>query len=611
MSTEIRTQILQAIDIVELISQTVALKRRGKDYVGLCPFHQEKTPSFHVSPSRQSFYCFGCKANGTVFDFVMKRDRIEFREALEILAKQAGIDLPRFGGSKENAGERQALIEANSAACRFFENQFWHPQLGAVARAYMAQRGFTDETLKRFQVGLAVDAWDALLTSPVGRKLGPHTLATAGLVKPRQQGGGFYDTFRNRIIFPIRSEQGQIIAFGGRILPGSQDPAKYLNSPETPLFSKSRCIFALDLARQRIVESRTVAVVEGYTDVLMAHQFKASNVVSVLGTAMTEQHVAILRRFADRIVLLFDADNAGDLAVNRVVQLFLTQPVEIAVASMPPGMDPDEYLLRHGLEAFDRLLAEATDALEYAWKQLSVRFVSGSGDLTGQQKAASEYLDLLSRAHGQGSVDQIRWGAALARVSRLLGLPMPDLHRRLSVHKRFSRKALGSHAAIAGEALQQAPAGKRLPDAQDLAEQWILGVLLLEPRHWTRVQQEVGIEEFTNPARKRLAEVFWTHQRDEGEPVFNEFVAGLDETLRSLAIELVEEVENLGDLDQRLTSALEHFTLARRKREQQQAVGAAVQLQAQAMSAEQQNELLRKLAENKARPDLRSVPYSS
>src|SRR5207248_7590395 len=180
---------------------------------------------------------------------------------------------------------------------------------------------------------------DALLKGPVGRKFNPQHLAAGGLVKPRDRGEGFYDTFRNRLIFPSRNENGQVIAFGGRVMPQSQDPAKYLNSPETPLFSKSRCVLGLDLARQRIVDTRSVAVVEGYTDAVMAHHYGVSNVVSVLGTALTEQHVQILRRFADRIVLLFDADEAGDTAVDRAVELFLTQPIELAIASIPDVTD--------------------------------------------------------------------------------------------------------------------------------------------------------------------------------------------------------------------------------------------------------------------------------
>lgn len=606
MSSDVRAQILQAVDLVELISQTVALKRRGKDFIGLCPFHQEKTPSFHVSPSRQSFYCFGCKASGTAFDFVMRRDRVEFKEALEILARQAGIELPQFSGPKQDKGQRQALLDAHSEACRFFEKLLYTPQ-GEAARQYLKERGFTGESLIRFRVGLAADAWDALLKGPVGRKFSPEILALAGLVKSRERGDGHYDTFRNRIMFPIRNEAGQIIAFGGRVIPGSTDPAKYLNSPETPLFNKSRSIFGLDLARQRIVETRTVAVVEGYTDVVMAHQFGASNVVSVLGTAMTEQHVAILRRFADKIVLLFDADSAGDAAVDRVLQLFLTQPVEIAVASLSDGLDPDEYLLKFGLESFDTLLANAQDALTYAWKQLSRRFTASSG-LTDQQKATAEYVELLSKAAGSGPVDSIRLGAVLARVSRLTDIPLEELHERCR-----PKRSKGPIHRTEPEAMGEAPAAPSgiqdsRPRAQDLSERWILGALLLRPADWQQVQACIAPTDFTDEARRKLAAAYWMHQRDEGEPVFSEFLATLeDESVKVLAIELVEEAEQWLDVEQRLQGALEHLAEMRRKRESQQAISALVRSKEQPLSADQEIELLRQLSQSKAIPDMRKI----
>ena len=396
-----KSLVLAATDIVELIGQTVSLKRRGKDFVGLCPFHQEKTPSFHVNPSKQYFRCYGCKEGGNAIDFVIKRDRVEFIDALKILAQRAGIDLPRFGASKEKSSERQLLLEAHSAACALFEKFRADSVTGKPAREYLTSRGFNADSIQRFQIGFVPDAWDALIRSPVLKKYPVGLLQQAGLVKAREDATGHYDTFRNRLMFPIRDETGRVIAFGGRVMPGDDSPAKYLNSPETPLFSKSRIVFGLDLARQKIVETRTVAVVEGYTDVVMAHQFGATNVVSILGTAMTEQHVNILRRFADRIVLLFDADTAGDLAVNRAVELFLTQPIEIAIASIPEDLDPDEYLLKHGLDAFNKLLADARDALTYKWKQLDRQF-NDSVDLTGQQKAVEQYLELLSQARGSG-----------------------------------------------------------------------------------------------------------------------------------------------------------------------------------------------------------------
>ena len=440
LGSDFKAQVLQATDIVQLIGQSVALKRQGKDFVGRCPFHQEKTPSFHVSPAKQFYHCYGCKKHGNAIDFVIERDRVDFKEAMVLLGRQAGIEMPHFGASKEHASERQMLLDAHSATCLFFEKLLTHEQIGAAARAYLDKRGFNAESIKRFRIGLAPDSWNGLLTSAVGKKFSPRQLELAGLAKANQRGDGYYDTFRNRLIFPIRDEGGRIIAFGGRKMREEDEP-KYLNSPETALFSKSRCIFGLDLARQRIIETGTVAICEGYTDTVMAHQFGASNVVSIMGTGMTEQHLGMLRRFANRIVLLFDGDSAGEAAVDRVVELFLRHPVEIAIATMPQGLDPDEYLLQHGAEAFEKLLAGATDALEYKWRTLARHMVTEKGDLTGQQKAVQQYLELLSSARGGGPVDNMRWGAALAR-----GQPAHrDAHRRTApAVPRAARECTGA-----------------------------------------------------------------------------------------------------------------------------------------------------------------------
>ncbi len=602
--TDYKTQVLQSFDIVELIGQTVALKRRGKDFVGLCPFHQEKTPSFHVSPTRQFFHCYGCKAGGNAIDFVMKRDRLEFVEALRLLGRQAGIEMPQFGVSRQNMGEREMLLNAHSAACMLFEKLLSHPQQGVAARDYLARRGFTDESIRRFQIGYVPEAWDTLLRGLTNRKFTPPQLASAGLVKPRNNGDGYYDTFRNRVMFPIRDDAGRVIAFGGRIMPGAEDPAKYLNSPETPLFSKSRCIFGLDLARQKIVESRTVAVVEGYTDVVMAHQYGATNVVSILGTALTEQHVAILRRFADRIVLLFDADTAGESAVNRAVELFLTQPVEIAIASMPEGVDPDEFLLKHGLEAFEKVLADASDALTFKWKQLSRQF-QAANDLTGQQKAVEQYLQTLSQARGAGPVDALRWGAALSRVSRLIEIPVEELNRRFrGAKKPASRPVVESPSDSTPETPPPEPL-QRPVTAQDRAEWWILGALLVQPHQWHEVQKYLHPNDFTENRRKRLAEIYWDHQRDEGEPIFNVFLGLLeDPALTELAIELVDEVERLPDVEQTLVESVRLFAEIHRQRVEQQKLVAELRRTNDNRLAEHEVDLLRQLQEKARRPDV-------
>jgi DNA primase len=581
---------MAATDIVDLIGRTVSLKKRGKDFLGLCPFHTEKTPSFHVNQPRQFYYCFGCKAAGDAINFVKQRDRVEFMDALKTLATDAGIPIPTFGrGDRQDAGETQICYDANSLAAMFFEKLLSDPNVGKAAREYLKSRGITPETAAKFHIGLAIDAWDALLKGPVGKKFSPQQLFTAGLVKQRDTDkGGFYDTFRNRLMFPIRDPSGRVIAFGGRVMPGSPpDTAKYLNSPESPVFSKSRTIYGLDLARQRIVETQTVVMVEGYTDVVMAHQFGAANVCAVLGTAMTEQHVNTLRRFANRIVLLFDPDTAGELAVDRAVSLFLSQPVEIAIASLGEDLDPDEYLLKYGLEAWEKLIAAAPNALVHKWRQLVRRFTADDADnLTGQQKAVEAYLELIAQARSAGPSDPIRWGLMVAQVSKLTGIEVNLLQKRLASVRPPAKPAhpapTAQNDAGDSEVPQNQPAVQNrrktgVLSARDRAECWILGTLLLFPDKWASIQTQVQPEDFTESRRRRLAEVYWNHQRDEGEPVFNEFLALLDDQvaagdsggpvtgadLRELAIEVSGEVETLygatADPNQGLADAIEHL----------------------------------------------------
>lgn len=635
--SDLKAQVLQATNIVELIGQTVALKKRGANYTGLCPFHQEKTPSFSVNPARQFFHCFGCKESGNAIDFVMKRDRVEFMDALKVLADRAGIQMPRRGQDAARTTERQQLFEAQAAACAFFEKQLAHAEIGAAARAYLEKRGFTPETVRQFHVGLAPESWDALLKHLTGRKFQPDLLARAGLVKARQTGPGFYDTFRNRIMFPIFDESHseplltRIAAFGGRAMPGSQDPAKYLNSPETPLFSKGRTVYGLNFARERMQKTGTAVVVEGYTDVVIAHQFGASNVVSVLGTALTEQHVTTLRRFAGKIVLLFDADEAGGRAADRAVELFLTQDVEIAIASMPEGMDPDEYFLKFGAEVFERdVVAAAKDVLSYKWDQLARQFKASGGEITRQQEAVKAYLELLAQARGSGPVDPLRWGAALARVSRLTEMSIDDLHRQFRKPAATARRMVttpptgpGGHGRVpvgrGGAGMPggtdvrpghdgQAPAtdpgaegvGESAPGqsgwaaepvspARELAERQILGILLREPRRWEAVQLAVHVEDFAAGARRALAEIYWQHQRDEGEPVFSEFLGVLGPpALKALAVELLESVEEFGaeQTEQTLDGALAFFEDERRRRAEQKQVAELRRISQQSVGPE-------------------------
>jgi len=565
--SDLKTRVLEATNIVELIGQTVQLKRAGRDFIGLCPFHQEKTPSFHVYASKQFYYCYGCKKHGNAIDFVIERDRVEFVDAMRTMAEAKGIPVgPKGAGSGQRAGETQILRDAHSAACQFYEKQLAQPALGQAARDYLVKRGFNDESIQKFRIGLAAEGWDRFATSPQAKKFTPAQLALAGLLKPRQQGEGYYDTFRDRLMFPIFDKDGRIIAFGGRVMPGSDDPAKYLNSPQTPLFDKGRCAFGLHLAQDKIRATRTVAVVEGYTDVVMAHQFGCTNVVSVLGTALTARHLELLSYYADRVVLLFDPDAAGDVAVDRALELYLTQEkVEVAIASLPDGLDPDEFLLKHGAEAFDATLAGATDALAYKWRQLSGRMNQRTSSLNDQQKAVDEYLTALSSARKSGHVDPIRWGSAVNRVSRLTGIPPEQLQRRLGKPARSRQTSPLAHAPM--PVLPKS----EVPTANDKAEGFVLGYLLCEPADWADIQKFVEPAGFAPGPRRMLAEIYWQHQRDEGQPVLNQFLSLLDgqADIKELATQLAQEVQTTAEPRQFLQACIEYFRLQRLRLEQE------------------------------------------
>jgi DNA primase len=344
----------------------------------------------------------------------------------------------------------------------------------------------------------------------------------------------------------------------------------------------------------------------------MAHQFGVSNVVATLGTAMTEQHVNILRRFADRIVLLFDADEAGETAVNRAVELFMSQPVDFAVATMPDETDPDEYLMQQGTEAFQKLLDDAPSVLSFLVKQFKRRWTANENNIPEQQKALEAFMTPFLKARNERAIDETRWGAVIATLAKETGIPTAELHRRYGKAPKARRSV---QAGPASEPNNNAPAGpgvRKLPTAQDLAECRILGALLLEPARWHDLQQSVGPADFTDENRRKLAEVYWHHQRDEGEPVFNQFLSDLAEPggpgLVELAVELVDEVQEMPALNDAVRDAVLHLEEVRQRREEQKLVA---QLRRTDEQRAEQDELslLKQLQDSARRPNLRRVGF--
>jgi DNA primase len=438
-----------AIDIVSLVGEYLPLHRAGSKFKALCPFHDDHNPSLELNPERQSYKCWSCGAGGDIFDFVKDYERVEFPEALRMLADRAGVALenPSSGAAPGGPSKSDLL-----SACDWAERAFRTSLVGSdEARQYLGRRGISAEMVDRFGIGFAPDRRDWLLSR--GRREGYEDtlLEKAGLISRSEKEGTLRDRFRGRVIFPIRDIRGRAIAFGGRVLPDVEKRmaesglgvAKYLNSPETPLFQKRRNLYAVDLARDAARKEGWVAVVEGYTDVVAAHQVGLSNVVGTLGTALGDDHIRALRRLADRAVLVFDGDEAGQKAADRSLELFLNHELDVRVLTLPQGLDPCDFLLGEGQDAFLALVEGASDPLDHLVDRASTSF--DLDDLDGARRAADAVLDVLARlpgADGRGRAGlDLKAAKALDHLAQRLRLPVEALRRDLSKRRRTDRAA--------------------------------------------------------------------------------------------------------------------------------------------------------------------------
>ena len=363
------TEIRDTCNIVDIVGESVVLKKAGQNFVGLCPFHGEKTPSFTVSPHKQMFYCFGCGEGGTVFSFLMKHQGISFPDAVKQLAERFGIQLPRRELSpeqKKRLSERDQMFQLNRLALDFYRHVLQKDPMGEVARRYLKKRGFTADTAATFQFGYAPPGWDHLL-GYLNHKRMPLPLAErAGLVVRRQSGHGHYDRFRGRIIFPICDPGGRVVAFGGRVLDDALP--KYLNSPESEIYSKSRSLYGLDVARNHCRSSEQVYIVEGYFDVSALHQHGIREAVGTLGTSLTREHVRMVQGLigaGGRAFLVFDSDEAGIKAARRSVALFEKGFVDARILVLPPGHDPDSFIFEHGQDKLRALAVKAKGLMAF------------------------------------------------------------------------------------------------------------------------------------------------------------------------------------------------------------------------------------------------------
>jgi DNA primase len=392
-------QVRDGTDLVAVVSRHVRLERRGNSYVGLCPFHQERSPSFNVVPHKHMYHCFGCRAGGDVFRFLMQMDGISFIEAVKELAAPLGIEVPEREITEEERRAlraRATLYDVLEEAAQLYESVLWTRPEGEPGRQYLEKRGISQETARKARLGYAPGGWSTLLDHLRQRRLPPKLAIEVGLARPRREGDGAYDAFRERVLFPIRDEKSRVIAFGGRLLEG--EGPKYINSPETPLYQKSQVLYALDQARLAIQQRDRILVVEGYFDVVSLHQAGFTEAVASCGTALTPEHLDKIRRLTSNIVVLLDADEAGSRAAERALPMFLAAGLSPWRLDLPGAKDPDELVRTEGAGAMERALAQKQPLLDwFIDRKLDQRGHSA----VGRQKTLEDLLPLLHQfPHG-------------------------------------------------------------------------------------------------------------------------------------------------------------------------------------------------------------------
>jgi len=485
-------EIRQAVDIVDVVSGSLTLRRRGKNFFGLCPFHQEKTPSFSVNPQMQIFRCFGCGAGGNVFHFVMRMEGLSFPDAVRWLAERAGIPLELEEEDREETRLRENLFRANQLAADFYREQLFAPA-GKRALSYLRGRGFSDETIEAFGLGYAPDSWDAVLILGQKQGLTPELLEQAGLVI-RREGGGYYDRFRDRVVFPLYNLSGRVIGFGARRLQEDDESPKYINSPETPIYKKGTNLYGLYQAREAVREQDLAVVVEGYTDLISLYQNGLRNVVATLGTALTPEQARLIRRYTRNVVLFYDSDSPGFKAALRGAEIMVSEDIDVKIAAVPTGEDPDSYVRKRGAEAVRSHLDESASLFEFRLRR-ELESVQPS-DPSGRAAVASSVLESVS--YVKNRLKRSVWVSWLADQLDLDERALTaELNRLLSLRRRPQ----GVPAT--------APSARSRPKSRrSEAERMLVGVLLHSESLGERVVEGLRLVELTDPAVREILRAY-------------------------------------------------------------------------------------------------------
>ena len=582
--------IKQAVDIVALVGESLTVHRAGSKFKTLCPFHDDHHPSMELNPDRQSFKCWSCGAGGDIFDFVKDYERVDFPEALRMLADRAGISLEGNDSGVASGPSKAALFEVTAWAEAAFVEALTAESEGM---AYLLGRGITAESAARFRLGYAPEARDWLITRARRAGIAPGLLEQVGLIVRSENHPIPHERFRGRLIFPIHDPRGRVLGFGGRILPSVERTladsgrrvAKYLNSPETPLFQKRRVLYGADLARPAGRTEGWVAVVEGYTDVIAAHQVGLTNVVGTLGTALGDDHVTALRRMTDRAVLVFDGDEAGQKAADRSLELFLGHEVDVRVLALPAKFDPCDFLLEQGAVPFRGMVDRAVDPLTFAIERAGSRFDLGA--MEGSRLAAEYVLAVFARiplGNGKAGLD-LKIAKGLDTLSRKLSIPVPDLKKRLAkLRQPQNQRAAPAPATDLGPPGDARARREVVPPRKppirptdlDPIDRELVKIVLNEPKVIASLITRVTVASLVDAPLRAILQVCYDLYGEGTIPSFDRVTSRLDDgELRALAAGLQQPVNDPNSvmlergssapLDQRLAQVLVWFDDRERK----------------------------------------------
>ncbi len=555
-------EIREKASIVELISDFVSLKKSGKNYLGLCPFHSERTPSFTVNEEKGIFHCFGCGAGGNIFSFLMRASQLSFPEAVKALAEKYNITLPTrelTEEEKRRKSVRAKLFDMNEAAAEYYHQILVSRKEGDEGRSYLAKRGISEETIREHRLGFAPHAWDSLVLFFESKGLPLNVAQTAGLIIPRKEGSGsggrpgYFDRFRRRVIFPIIHEGGRVQGFGGRMVieetgdSGLPSP-KYMNSPETPLYSKGLTLYGLNVAKGFIREKGTALIVEGYMDLLSLYQAGFRNVVASLGTALTSAQLRLLGRYTREALLVFDADESGQKATQRSLDLFLQEGISARVVSLPAGFDPDSFIRQEKGGKFEQVLSEALPLVEYMFQQALLRHEAHT--VEGKVRVVRELIPPLNRLQ-----DPLERNLYIERIALRLGLKESQIRDQLR-----GRETPSVEAGKVPQPAHRGPGHERV----------LLQLMLMNPAAIPRVKDVVGRDGFSDLRHQKLGRKLMDLWETGEEFDVQGVLSGAEEDLRDLISELLLEEERVMDANRMLEDCLRKVKLSRVHQEIQQ-----------------------------------------